>query len=224
MVFANREIFLYLIFFLFHFTGANIQAMAGEPTDEVTHWKELLSGSKEAYAAIYGLHVKAMYRYGMSLVSISEEFVLDCIHDVFAEIWIKRDRLSVPDNIRSYLFAALKNRILHLLKRQERPHMFVVQENFEDLWFESSAEDILTQKEESASREELLTRMVARLPPRQQEAIRLRFVENMDYHEIGQVLEVNTQSAHNLVFRAMEKLRGWLLVALFIFQLSFFRI
>lgn len=173
--------------------------MAGQPTDEIARWKELLSGNKDAYAAIYGLHVKAMYRYGMSLVSISEEFVLDCIHDVFAGIWIKRDRLSVPDNIRSYLFVALKNRILHLLKRQERPHMFVAREDFEDLWLESSAEDILTQKEESANRKELLARMVARLPP--------RFVENMDYHEIGQVLEVNTQSAHNLVFRAMEKLR-----------------
>lgn len=196
--------------------------MAGESTNEITCWKELLSGSKEAYAAIYGLHVKAMYRYGMSLVSISEEFVLDCIHDVFTEIWIKRDRLSVPENIRSYLFVALKNRILHLLKRQERPHMFVTREDFEDLWFESSVEDILTQKEESAGREELLTRLVARLPPRQQEAIRLRFVENMDYQEIGQVLEVNTQSAHNLVFRAMEKLRGWLLAALFLFQSGLF--
>lgn len=195
--------------------------MAAGSEDEVMLWKELLLGNRDAYTKIYGLHVKAMYRYGMSLVSISEEFILDCIHDVFAEIWIKRDRLSVPDNIRSYLFVALKNRILHLLKRQERPHMFVPQENFEDLWFESSAEDMFTQKEESASREELLTRMVARLPPRQQEAIRLRFVENMDYHEIGQVLEVNTQSAHNLVFRAMEKLRGWLLVVLFIFQYGF---
>ena len=100
--------------------------------------------------------------------------------------------------------------------------MFVAREDFEDLWFESSAEDILTQKEESASREELLTRMVARLPPRQQEAIRLRFVENMDYHEIGEVLEVNTQSAHNLVFRTMEKLRGWLLAGFFICQSGIF--
>ena len=57
---------------------------------------------------------------------------------------------------------------------------------------------------------------------REQEAIRLRFVENMDYHEIGQVLEVNTQSAHNLVFRAMEKLRGWLLAGFFICQSGIF--
>jgi len=44
----------------------------------------------------------------------------------------------------------------------------------------------------------------------------------MDYQEIGHVLEVNTQSAHNLVFRAMEKLRGWLLTALFLLQYGWF--
>ncbi|WP_031529644.1 RNA polymerase sigma factor [Dyadobacter crusticola] len=192
--------------------------MASETTDEQVLWEELLAGDKDAYTAIYGLHVKAMYRYGMSLVSISEEFVLDCIHDVFLEIWVKRDRLTVPDNIRLYLFVALKNRALHLLKRQERPQMFVVQDNFEDLWFDPSAEDIQIENEERVNSEEMLNRHVAQLPPRQQEAIRLRFVENMSYQQIAQVLDVNTQSANNLVFRAIEKLRSWIILALLIFQ------
>lgn len=192
--------------------------MASESKDEATLWKELLGGDKEAYTVIYGLHVKAMYRYGMSLVSISEDFILDCIHDVFLEVWIKRDRLTVPDNIRLYLFVALKNRALHLLKRQERPQMFVVQDNLEDLWFDPSAEDIQIQKEESMDREEMLNRLVGQLPSRQQEAIRLRFVENMGYQEIGQVLDINIQSANNLVFRAIEKLRGWVMLALIVFQ------
>ncbi|MCF0063805.1 sigma-70 family RNA polymerase sigma factor [Dyadobacter chenwenxiniae] len=196
--------------------------MASESKDEVTLWKELLAGDKDAYTAIYGLHVKAMYRYGMSLVSISEDFVLDCIHDVFLEVWVKRDRLAVPDNIRLYLFVALKNRVLHLLKRQERPQMFVVQDNFEDLWSDPSAEDIQIQKEESVNNEAMLNRLVLQLPPRQQEAIRLRFVENMGYQEIGQVLDVNTQSANNLVFRAIEKLRGWIMLAFLVFQEGLF--
>ena len=188
--------------------------MAIESNSEVELWKKFLSGDEDAYTQIYGLHVKAMYRYGMSLVSISEAFILDCIHDVFTEIWVKKDRLSAPENIKSYLFKALKNRIMHLLKRQERPHMFVVQENFDDLWFDVSADEILMQREESSSKQELVTKLVTQLPHRQQEALRLRFVENMDYQEIGDMLEVNRQSAQNLVFRAVEKLRGWLVLIL----------
>lgn len=62
-----------------------------------------------------------MYRYGMSLVAASEAFVLDCVHDVFTEIWVKRTRLTTPDTIRYYLLKALKIQILHLLERKERP-------------------------------------------------------------------------------------------------------
>ena len=46
--------------------------------------------------------------------------------------------------------------------------------------------------------------------PRQQEALRFRFVEAFDYNEIGETMEMNRQSAQNLVFRAVEKLREWL--------------
>lgn len=184
--------------------------MSGGPQNEQQLWQAFQTGDEDAYTSLYRLHVKAMYRYGMSLVPVSEAFVFDCIHDVFTEIWVKRSRLTVPDNTRYYLLKSLKVRILHLLKRQERPHQSLGQEEFEDLWPEPSFEEVLTQKEESENRQELITKLIRMLPHRQQEAIRLRFTENMDYEEIGDVLSVNKQSAQNLVFRAMQKLRGWL--------------
>jgi RNA polymerase sigma factor (sigma-70 family) len=76
---------------------------------------------------------------------------------------------------------------------------------------EPSFEEILTLKEESESREALVARLIAQLPYRQQEAVRLRYVENMDYGQIASILEVNRQSAQNLVHRAVEKLRQWLI-------------
>jgi hypothetical protein len=115
---------------------------------EKTLWESFQKGDEVAYTRLYGLHVKAMYRYGMSLVSVSEAFVLDCIHDVFTEMWIKRERLTVPDNIRYYLLKSLKNRILHLLKRSERPHISLEADDYGDFWSEPSSEEIFTQKEE----------------------------------------------------------------------------
>ncbi|WP_353719892.1 sigma-70 family RNA polymerase sigma factor [Dyadobacter sp. 676] len=173
-------------------------------------WRAFQDGDEDAYTSLYHRHVRAMYRYGLSLVSVSEAFVLDCIHDVFTEIWIRRTRLSIPDNVRHYLLKALKIRILHLLNRKEKSYTGFSESEFDDLWPEPSAEDILILGEESRSRTERLGRLVDLLPHRQQEAIRLRFVENLDYGEIGEMLSVNRQSARNLVFRALEKLRGWL--------------
>lgn len=183
-------------------------------------WKSFQSGDQQAYTRLYGLHVKAMYRYGMSLVSVSEAFVLDCIHDVFTEIWIKRERLTIPDNIRHYLLKSLKNRILHLIKRSERPHNSLQADDYDEFWFEPSSEEIFTQKEESLNRQELVQMLISQLPHRQQEAIRLRFTENLDYQEIGEILAVNRQSAQNLVFRAMEKLRSWMIVLIYLINIK----
>lgn len=179
--------------------------------EDVQVWQAFQQGDEEAYTRIYRVHIRPMYRYGMSLTPISEAFVLDCIHDVFAELWVKRTRLTCPDNIRYYLLKALKTRMIHLLQRKERPFQSLNNLDFDDLWAEPSSEEIFTEQQESTNRKELVQKLISQLPPRQQEAVRLRFVEELDYTEIAEVLTINRQSAQNLVFRAVEKLRQWLI-------------
>jgi RNA polymerase sigma factor (sigma-70 family) len=197
-----------LFYFALKITKVNFDAM-GEKTD-IEHWKRFIEGDEAAYTTLYSRHVQAMYRYGMSLVPVSEAFVFDCIHDVFTEIWAKRLRLSVPNNVRYYLLRALKIRILHLLQRKEGRTDPISQTDFDNLWAEPSPEEIFTHQEESHNKQELVQKLIAQLPPRQQEALRLRFVEAFDYNEIATTMDMNRQSAQNLVFRAVEKLREWL--------------
>lgn len=173
-------------------------------------WKSFQNGDESAYTQLYQLHIRAMHRYGTTLVATSEAFVLDCIHDVFTELWDKRTRLSVPDNVRFYLLKALKTRIMHLLERKERTFKPLSEVNYE--LFEPNDLEILEELENAKSRQERLKILISQLPFRQQEALKLRFIENLDYNQIGHVLDVNTQSAKNLVFRAIEKLRGWIVL------------
>lgn len=173
-------------------------------------WQAFQAGDEQAYTQLYQLHVRAMYRYGLSLVAVSEAFVLDCVHDVFTEIWAKRTRLTVPDNVRHYLLKALKIRIMHLLERKERPAQSLTETDYEALWSELNDLELLEELAAANSRQERLHLLLAQLPPRQQEALKLRFIEDMNYRQIGEILGVNQQSAQNLVFRAVEKLRGWI--------------
>ncbi|GAB4043181.1 RNA polymerase sigma factor [Spirosoma litoris] len=184
-------------------------------------WKAFQAGDEEAYTHLYQNHIRAMYRYGMSLVAASEAFVLDCVHDVFTELWAKRTRLTTPDNVRHYLLKALKIRIIHLLERKERPSQSLEEADYEMLWAETNEVELLEELEAASTRQQRLQRLIAQLPPRQQEALKLRFVENMDYNQIGELLAVNQQSAKNLVFRAVEKLRRWVALPFLIFSIFF---
>lgn len=184
-------------------------------------WLAFQAGDEDAYTRLYHLHIRALYRYGLSLVPASESFVLDCIQDVFTELWIKRDRVATPASVRHYLLRALKNRILHLLERKEKPFRRFQEIDPEELWSEPSEIEQLEEMAHARNREERLEMLIARLPPRQQEALRLRFVENMDYTRIGELLEISKQSAQNLVFRALEKLRGWIMILSVLFLIFF---
>lgn len=190
--------------------------------EDIQQWRNFQQGDQEAYTALYMAHIRAMYRYGISLVPVSEAFVLDCIHDVFTEIWTKRNRLSEPENVRFYLLKALKVRILHLLQRQERPHQSLSDSDLPELWGAPSAEEIYAEVEQAESREKLMQKLMSQLPPRQREVLTLRFVEEMDYNQIADVLSINHQSAKNLVFRAIEKLREWIPSAFLIISICFF--
>ncbi|RYF46430.1 MAG: sigma-70 family RNA polymerase sigma factor, partial [Cytophagaceae bacterium] len=110
-------------------------------------WTAFQSGDEKAYTQLYKLHIQAMYRYGMSLVAASEAFVLDCVHDVFTELWAKRARLIIPDNIRHYLLKALKNRIMHLLERKERSTQSLDEAEYEALWAEPDDLEIMEELE-----------------------------------------------------------------------------
>lgn len=180
------------------------------PNKEQILWMAFLNGDQDSYTKLYELFIRDMYRYGTSLVTTSDAFVLDCIHDVFTEIWAKRSRLSVPDNVKYYLLKALKTRIMHLLERKERSFKPLSEVDLQI--FEPNDLEIIEELEVANSRQERLKILIAQLPNRQQEALKLRFIENLNYTEIGDLLEVNTQSAKNLVFRAIEKLRGWIVL------------
>jgi RNA polymerase sigma factor (sigma-70 family) len=173
-------------------------------------WKAFQEGDEEAYTKLYRLYIKDMYRYGSSLVAASDAFVMDCIHDVFTEMWVKRERLSVPVHVKYYLLKALKTRIVHLLERKERPFTPLSEIDLEV--FDTEDFEILEELEMAVSRQDKLTALISKLPQRQQEAIKLRFIENLNYSQIGDILQMNTQSAKNLVFRAVEKLRGWIVL------------
>lgn len=175
---------------------------------ETNIWEAFKKGDEKAYSLIYKQNVGAMYRYGMSLSSLSSYFVFDCIHDVFTEIWDKRNNIVTPNNIRAYLLRALKNRMQNQILRKESKYMALNEGDFDELWDEAiSDETTLLNNVDGFSKEELVNKLISELPPRQQEALRLRFVEDLEYNEVANVMSINRQSAQNLVVRAVEKLR-----------------
>ncbi len=191
--------------------------MASQPQpDDRVLWQQFKAGDEATFAVVYRQHVQTLFRYGMSLRP-DEDFVRDCIHDVFVEVWTKRERLGDTDSIKFYLIKSLKNRIFNQLEKQQRLAPVDAVPGYNPVETTAHAtpshEDDFIRGQEESELLDRLSRCLDRLPPRQREAVQLRYFEGLDYRQVAEVLAVSQQSAYNLIFRALEELRKYLLLA-----------
>jgi RNA polymerase sigma factor (sigma-70 family) len=168
-------------------------------------WNDFKKGNHEAFHAVYKNHVQTLYKYGCNFTQ-DKALVKDCIHDVFIDLVKYRSALGATNNIKLYLFKSLKRKIVKSLYKRKR---FKALEK-EDIAFryDASAEDEIVEDISTQTRSKKLIAAMAFLSPRQREAIYLKFVSNLSYEEISILLEINYQSARNLIFRGVEKLRA----------------
>lgn len=166
-------------------------------------WSEFLSGEKLAYKTIYDNHIQSLFKFGIHFTK-NEELILDCIHDVFIDLYNYRTNINATDNIKLYLFVSLRRKLFKNLKDKGR---FVSLDDEDSCFSYTLYSNLETEDDEISSKISWLEKSMNKLSSRQQEAIYLRFVKGLSYEELSEILHVNYQSARNLIFRGIEKLR-----------------
>ncbi|MGD1890616.1 MAG: hypothetical protein ACFB15_08475 [Cyclobacteriaceae bacterium] len=61
-------------------------------------WNQLREGQQSAYLAIYEQFSDILYQYGAKFTS-DRELLLDCLHDLFLDLWDRRQYLGPTDSI-----------------------------------------------------------------------------------------------------------------------------
>lgn len=167
-------------------------------------WNQFLKGDEKAYLYIYKLYAQDMYSYGM-LFTTNSELVKDCLHDVFIKIHRNRKKLSQVDNIRLYLLKAMKNYLFDVFdKKKELFHNDTIEPVFSP---EYTIEDKIIRQEELHYQSRKIRQMLKSLTPRQKEVLYYRYMKNLTYDEIGEIMQMNYQSILNLIQRSIKKLR-----------------
>ncbi|MDR0537778.1 MAG: sigma-70 family RNA polymerase sigma factor [Tannerellaceae bacterium] len=175
------------------------------PEDDRLLWDKFLAGDDEVYAYFYKRYVDALFSYGMKFTS-DRELVKDCIQDVFVKLYGNRSRLGEVRHIRVYLFISLKNALFSVFKKDKTMyHIDTVEPVF---YVDYTAEDIMIAGEAEEEERQLLARIFESLTPRQKEVIYYRYVEGMEIDSICRLMDINYQSALNLISRSIQKVRN----------------
>lgn len=169
-------------------------------------WDKFREGNPNAFEIIYERNISVLANYGNRMCS-DGELVKDAIQDMFVDIWRNRAGLGITDSIKFYLIKAFRRNLIRKMNAARKLDSSEELPRHQNGNFELSHELSIISAEIEQETLEQLNNLLEQLPARQKEAIFLRFYGGLNFAEIASTMEINQQSAHNFVFRALEALR-----------------
>lgn len=158
------------------------------------------------FSELYDQTIDRLFAMGSRMTG-DREMLSDCIQDVFVKLYTKRGELEMVENIESYLFVSLRNRLNDEFRVQSHRYDNETCDNYINVVADSSETDLLELQEEENRKQLCVNAYMQELSPRQQQIVRLFFIEQMKYDEICKVMGINYQSARNLIHRSISRLR-----------------
>lgn len=132
-----------------------------------------------------------------------ESVVEEIVQDVFLVLWNKAAHLDVDGDVKNYLFAILRNKVLYELRsqlaKQKSANLFqpVNEVSITD------ASHLLQAKE----LEERLNAIIEELSPQSREAFKLSRYEHMSYKKIAAHMDISVATVEKHVSKALSVLR-----------------
>ena len=157
------------------------------------------------FTTLYNRHIDNLFAFG-SRFSTDRELLKDCIQDVFVKLYTTRDALHEVDNLESYLYVSLRNRINDEYRRRSK----MSDDEIDDVKMRGMAETEAFNRELQEQRMAMtaaIERYFEKLSPRQQQIINLYYRDQMKYDDICRVMGINYQSVRNLMHRSITRLR-----------------
>ncbi|MGD0036099.1 MAG: RNA polymerase sigma-70 factor [Bacteroidota bacterium] len=124
----------------------------------------------------------------------------EVVSDVFLRIWLKKEKIEIKTNLKTYLYTAVRNQSLNCLKKN-KIHLeeidTVVKENkISDL----NADKLIAYEELKDDIEALLQR----LPEKRQIIFKLNRIDGLSYKEIAEILSISVYTVQNQMVAAIK--------------------
>lgn len=128
------------------------------------------------------------------------DLAADAVQDTLVALWQRRWRLGLMKELQSYCMKTLHNRCIDILRQQKRDAVMTTELEAEEPAFA----DMSNETEETYRR---LEQSIASLPSQQQKIIEMKYVKQLNIHEIAQQTGLSETNITTLLSRAYSTLR-----------------
>ncbi|PRD48137.1 RNA polymerase sigma factor [Sphingobacterium haloxyli] len=176
----------------------------------------LRKSDTSAFQRIYNQYYSLLYIHAYNKLR-DRDAAKDIVHDLFANLWQRRESLTVTGKLSSYLYASVRNRILDYISKERSKASYLASLTHR---IESQPDEADYHVREKMLEEQIET-VLLQLPPRIREIFELSRKQYLSHKEISQKLNLSEQSVRSYIKDALRALRmklsmyPWILFVLY---------
>jgi RNA polymerase sigma factor (sigma-70 family) len=162
----------------------------------------VLSGDKEAYGHIINKYKNQLYATILRMTKHPQD-AQDLVQEAFIKVYHQLGKYDQKGKFSSWMFRVAINHCMDEF-RKKRYKMTSVEENEAKLLNTNHPEVIFLKKEKNRQ----LEKLIETLPEDERLIILLRYVNELSYDEISELLEIQLATVRNKLHRAKKKMRN----------------
>ncbi len=136
---------------------------------------------------------------------VSNEEAEDATQEVLLKLWTNKKKMEEYSNVEAFAMTMTKNYCLDLLKSKQAATLKLVHSNYHD---ERASIQKQLEVEDSIA---WMNRIMELLPQQQKMVVQLRDIENYEFEEISDMLDMNPTAVRVTLSRARKTIREALL-------------
>lgn len=159
------------------------------------------AGDERAFELLFRSSAPALVRFATKF-GISYAVAEELVADLFFFVWESRGKLPERGNLAPYLYRAVRNRALNVLRGEQREQVRHAMEQPDDINSGYSVDP------ELSSTADIVWAAAKSLPETQRTALYLRYTLELSLAEVAETMEVTIPAVKNLLQRAHSSLKA----------------
>lgn len=160
------------------------------------------AAARSFVSAAVARHRAPLLRYATRLLHGDASRAEDVVQDTFVRL-MAQPPAQVDGHVAEWLFTVCRHRVMDILRKEGRMNLFA----------EGQAERLVASEPrpgaglERAEQHAAVLRLIDRLPPTQQEVVRLKFQNGFSYQEISRITSLSVTNVGFILHTALKTLR-----------------
>ncbi len=172
-------------------------------TDEIL-FEQIKAGNRLAFSKLFDNYYLELCEFSYRIVG-KKELAEEVVSDVLANIWLKRDRISINSSLKAFLYKSTKNMAISYLRKKKNETL-----PLDDvLAFQVNAgpgpdEEIIYNESVNA-----MEKLLANIPNKSRIVFKMHRIDKLKYCEIAEILDISQKTVEKHMGKALKIIRNY---------------